>query len=197
MAIHSFTFSLIRLFTSKEFVLLQKIKHIKMKNITQIILLITAISLPFLGLQAQNVYVLPTNAAQKSYPLSEIKEISFANRNIYIAKSTDTVQFPLADLQYLSFIDYGDVSIAENTGTDGIKLYPNPTTDYLVLSLVSVEIKENIRYELYDINGKIVRQSDIHSENTIIQIADMSPAVYVLKITETDKEIKSFKIIKK
>ena len=156
-----------------------------------------AINLSFLEMQAQNLYVLPTNSTQKSYSLSEIKEISFAKRNIYIAKSADTVQFSLANLQYLSFIDYGDVSIAENNDTDGIKLFPNPTTDYLVLCLENIEIKAITKYGLYDINGKILKQSNIQSNNTIIHIADMPPAVYILKIVASDEKVKSFKIIKK
>ena len=168
-----------------------------MKKLIQVILVFTAIRLSLFGLNAQNLYVLPTNSAQTSYSLSEIKEITFANRNIFIAKGTDTAQFPLANLQYMSFIDYGDVSIAENNGTDEIKLYPNPTSDYLVLCLENIEIKANTKYELYDIYGKILQQFDIHSDNTIINIADMSPALYILKIVVADKEIKSFKIIKK
>ena len=168
-----------------------------MKNLKQIILVFMAIGLSFLGIQAQNLYVLPTNSAKISYSISGIKDITFANRNIYIAKSADTVQLSLANLQYLSFIDYRDVSIAENNDVDGIKLYPNPTIDYLVLRLENIEIKENTKYELYDINGKILEQSDIQSNNTIVHIADFPSALYVLKIVEADKEIKSFKIIKK
>lgn len=157
--------------------------------------LFTFIILQVFALQAQKLYVCTTNNIQNAYLLSEIREITFANRHMYIG-STDTalVRIPLVNIQFLSFKDYGGVSIAENTDLTAVKLYPNPSADYLILQWENSTTES--KYELYDMYGKMLQQSDIQENNTIISIAELPPAIYVLKIIVADKEVKSLKIIK-
>jgi hypothetical protein len=76
-----------------------------------------------------------------------------------------------------------------------ISAYPNPTTDYLTLSIGEFEIS-NLSYQLYDMNGKLLQNEKITSDHTSIVMSNLVPATYFVKVTEGNKEIKTFKIIK-
>ena len=74
--------------------------------------------------------------------------------------------------------------------------YPNPTSDFLSLKVGDIS---DIQYEayLYTINGELLQKIKINESETQIAMQDYVPAVYFLKVTTSNKEIKVFKIIKK
>jgi len=73
--------------------------------------------------------------------------------------------------------------------------YPNPTTDYLTLSIGEFDIS-NVSYQLYDMNGKLLESKKITGNQTSIVMSNLVPATYFVKVTESNKEVKTFKIIK-
>lgn len=74
-------------------------------------------------------------------------------------------------------------------------VYPNPATDLLTLE-VEIADNENLFYQLYEINGKLLVRKKLIDTKTIISMANLAPATYFLKITDNQKVIKTFKIIK-
>jgi hypothetical protein len=86
-------------------------------------------------------------------------------------------------------IDEGNVDYIE------FNVYPNPVTDYLQLK-VSEGRFENLSYQLYRSDGKLLQNKEIRSEETSVSMKDLTPGAYILKLTENRKDIKTFKIIK-
>lgn len=76
-----------------------------------------------------------------------------------------------------------------------VSAYPNPTTDYLTLSIVEFEIS-NLSYQLYDMNGKLLQSKKITGNQTSIAMGNLVPANYFVKVIQSNKEVKTFKIIK-
>jgi len=76
--------------------------------------------------------------------------------------------------------------------------YPNPATDLLTLEIeASMELNtQSMQYLCYDINGKILKSNKISGRITNIDMRDLVPATYFLKLTQNKKEIITFKIIK-
>jgi hypothetical protein len=74
-----------------------------------------------------------------------------------------------------------------------IKLYPNPTTNYLTLE---VSNSKKISYELSDMQGKVIENKKVKEKNTTIRMETLPNSIYLLKITEEDQSLKTFKIIK-
>jgi hypothetical protein len=74
--------------------------------------------------------------------------------------------------------------------------YPNPATDFLILR---IEGKMQAQYviSLYDINGKLLANKKIDGNETRIDMKKLVHAIYFLKVTENNKEVKIFRIIKK
>lgn len=77
-----------------------------------------------------------------------------------------------------------------------VTAYPNPTTDYLTLRIDEFEIS-NLSYQLYDITGKLLQNEKITGNQTSIVMSNLVPANYFVKVIQGNKEVKTFKIIKK
>lgn len=76
-----------------------------------------------------------------------------------------------------------------------ISAYPNPTTDQLNL-LIGNYNNEKLRFQLFDVAGKLLLDATITDANTVIDMNRFAMATYYLNITDDQKLIKSFKIIK-
>ena len=73
--------------------------------------------------------------------------------------------------------------------------YPNPTTDFVKLNVENYKL-ENLSYQVYDINGKLLENKKIEGNETKIVMSNLVQATYFIKVIQSDKEIKIFKIIK-
>ena len=76
-----------------------------------------------------------------------------------------------------------------------VSAYPNPTTDYLTLSISQFE-NSNLSYQLYDIEGKLLQSKIITGNQTTIVMSKLETANYFVKVFQENKEVKTFKIIK-
>ena len=95
-----------------------------------------------------------------------------------------------------------EISVAGIDEANGISLkvtaYPNPTTDYLTLEIdasTSLSI-QSMSYQLYDIQGKVLQNQKITGYRTSIDMNNLVPATYFVKVIEENKAVKTFKIIK-
>ncbi|MES2592778.1 MAG: T9SS type A sorting domain-containing protein [Bacteroidota bacterium] len=73
--------------------------------------------------------------------------------------------------------------------------YPNPTIDQVKLKVDNYKI-EDLNYQLYDINAKLLESRKISTPETIISMENLIPATYFIKVIQSNKEVKIFKIIK-
>ena len=73
--------------------------------------------------------------------------------------------------------------------------YPNPTKDFIILK-ISDSALNNLRYTLIDVNGRAIASEAIATSSTQIQMKHLAIDVYVLKVSQHNKSLKSFKIFK-
>ena len=73
--------------------------------------------------------------------------------------------------------------------------FPNPTTNNLTLK---IENKEENQFSatLFDINGRQLSKQVISNSETTIPMEQFNVSTYFLKVFDSKKEIKTFKIIK-
>ena len=76
-----------------------------------------------------------------------------------------------------------------------LKVYPNPTNDFLNL-IVEDFNNETLSYQLYDINGQIIKRGKILGIETTIMMEFQVPGNYLLIVFDDQKVVKTFKIIK-
>jgi hypothetical protein len=76
-----------------------------------------------------------------------------------------------------------------------LQVYPNPTADYLALSIGELEMA-NLNFELFDMNGKLLEHKKVESTTEMIHMGHLPSATYFLKVMNQKKDLKTFKIIK-
>lgn len=74
-------------------------------------------------------------------------------------------------------------------------VFPNPTSNYLLLIINESNISD-LSYQLYEMQGKLLQSKKIKGNQTSIDMSNLAPAIYFVKINQDKKEIKTFKIIK-
>lgn len=77
-----------------------------------------------------------------------------------------------------------------------MQAFPNPTTDYLTLKSENFDFT-NAAIQLYDMEGRLLWHKAMATNEARISLLDFAAAIYILRIMDNQKEIKSFKIIKK
>lgn len=75
-------------------------------------------------------------------------------------------------------------------------VYPNPTVQNVTLSIKDFDIT-NLNYQLFDIQGRIISNGKITQNETQIEMSHLAASNYFLKVTQANKDLKTFKIIKK
>lgn len=92
------------------------------------------------------------------------------------------------------------------TGIDeakGINLtfsaYPNPTTDILKLTVESSDSYSlsTLTISLYDINGNLIENKGLESNETQIDMSKLTAATYFLNVLNDNKLVKTFQIVKR
>ncbi|HEX8517015.1 MAG TPA: T9SS type A sorting domain-containing protein [Bacteroidia bacterium] len=87
------------------------------------------------------------------------------------------------------------VTGVETKGVDlSLSVYPNPTAEMLILH--SDDFSADIRFELSDINGRVIKEGRVVSQETAISVAELQKATYLIKVTKNQQEVKLFKIVK-
>lgn len=158
----------------------------KIKNIILIVFLSTWLT----GLNAQNA-VIPAggigsgSGGSISYSVGQVAYTTASAINGSIAQG---VQQPF------------EISVVTSIENNAIELsmvvYPNPSTDYLKLKIETSDI-ENYQYQLYDIKGNLIVNKMIIAEETEINMQNLLSGIYIMKVSQGIKELKTFKIIKK
>jgi hypothetical protein len=92
-----------------------------------------------------------------------------------------------------------EFQILSNTALTTVNLtavtYPNPTKDFIVLEITDPAFN-NLRYILFDVNGKAITSGSITESSTQVQMKYLAIGAYILKVIQKNKSLKSFKILK-
>ncbi|KUJ51676.1 T9SS type A sorting domain-containing protein [Chryseobacterium sp. JAH] len=90
------------------------------------------------------------------------------------------------------------LSTTETSGSDkkDILLYPNPFKDFLFLDFTTNDHR-NSEFQLFDSSGKLLREDKITQAKTEFNFSSLPSAMYIIRINQKGKNIKTYKIIKK
>lgn len=121
-----------------------------------------------------------------SYSVGQIVYTTNTGTNGSVAQG---VQQPYEISEILSSIDFSEL-------IKDLKVFPNPSTDVLTLNMTNLSDLK-LDYEIVDMSGKVLKaERNIGNETNII-VSGFPASIYFLRITNQNKEVKTFKIIKK
>jgi Secretion system C-terminal sorting domain len=146
----------------------------------------------FTALSAQNA-VLPTGGDATGISGSaaySVGEVAYTK----IDGETGTVSLGVQQVYVTIMVgtDESDINLFAS-------VYPNPVQDFLNLELENQNPEVDfgdLSCRLYDIRGHLLFQQKIASASTTLSVDHLAPAVYILKITRENTDIRSFKIVK-
>lgn len=74
-------------------------------------------------------------------------------------------------------------------------VFPNPTVSSVTLKISNFSL-DNLNYQFFDIQGRLIKEAKIANEETVFEMDNYPTATYILKINSNTKDLKTFKIIK-
>ena len=77
-----------------------------------------------------------------------------------------------------------------------ITVYPNPTTDYLMLEVGQPDLK-GMQYQILDLKGSVLENKNLSNDLERLDFSVFPNGIYLIIIKQENQVIKSFKIIKK
>jgi hypothetical protein len=107
-----------------------------------------------------------------------------ATNNTLTYVFADTIEF----MRITASSTQRKLTVEEMVVNDFVKVYPNPTTDKLII--VSKNLQKSI---LYNVNGQKVLESNRYE----LTVSELPMGVYFLHSTNTKNQLITFKIIKK
>ena len=123
------------------------------------------------------------NGGSASYSIGQVVYTTIAGTGISVSNG---VQQPF-EISTLTGITEENIRL-------GMSAYPNPTIDRLILEIEAEY--QDLSFQLYDLNGKLLENSKIVQRVTTIEMNGYKPSVYFVKVVSQNKLVKSFKIIK-
>jgi hypothetical protein len=106
-------------------------------------------------------------------------------------ETNNTLSYAFTDLEFTKITASSanaSLTIVEIATNDFVKVYPNPTTDKLII--VSKNLQKST---LYNVSGQKVLESDRNELN----VSELATGIYLLHTTNTQNQLSTFKIIKK
>jgi len=90
------------------------------------------------------------------------------------------------------------LSTTETASSDkkDILLYPNPFKDFLFVDFTTNDHR-NSEFQLFDSSGKLLKEDKIKETKSEFNFSELPSAMYIIRINQNGKNIKTFKIIKK
>lgn len=115
---------------------------------------------------------------------------SYWGNNGLISDTLNAVFLDTLNAETIDFTAYfGELHVGTNplaTAEQGFSLYPNPAGDVIYLSN---QRNAEAAYRIYDMNGHPLKEGIIHQQETktAINISNLKPSVYLLRIMDPEK----------
>lgn len=78
-----------------------------------------------------------------------------------------------------------------------VKVYPNPTSDYLTVEQLSNNGAIDLMAHLFNMNGKLIQSIPINENRGKINMKTYVSSTYILKLVKSNNDSKSFRIVKR
>lgn len=107
-------------------------------------------------------------------------DIKIANNALYICGYSENTSGEKRGLVLKYDINTG--LIQSNKGSIETKIFPNPAIESLTLELNDFSSLKNVTVSIFDLQGKVQLVENVKSSSHKVQISNLSPGMYLLKI---------------
>jgi hypothetical protein len=117
---------------------------------------------------------------------------------IFQLSSTDNNSFGMLTPGYFCIDDFKTAGIVSDIATankSGVKMYPNPATDQLIIDLTQLYTGETTTVDIVDMFGKRIEKLCVNSALINLSVADYKAGAYLISV-KNDKTVINAKFIK-
>jgi hypothetical protein len=159
-----------------------------MKTITLLVIILLDIGLFVQPAHAQQTPAtaggtLFNGSGSISYTIGESVAQTLTNANVILTQGFHQPILSVAVVQALSGLDYT------------VSTFPNPTSDFVWLKIDKPSVV-GLQYLLFDFKGTLLAQKNISTNEMVVPFNHLNTGVYLLKVQDGLKEVKTFKIVK-
>jgi len=126
---------------------------------------------------------------------SEEGSVSFSIGQVYYSSHNGKKNYITEGIQQPLIISIIPIDEKEEESFK-VAAYPNPVTNYLTIE-ASTYINRSLSYQLMDLNGRLLKEARIGKSGAQVDVSSLSGAIYLLRIKDNGKPIKTIKIIKR
>lgn len=122
------------------------------------------------------------------YALSQVGKLTFANDSVYLVAHDGMVlgREAQAQIRKIAFAD-AELSATKDIQIADIRVYPNPATDYMVVSGLE---KETV-VRIYSADGKLLSATTAEQGKALLPVSHLAAGQYLLQVkTQIVKFIK-------
>lgn len=132
--------------------------------------------------------------ASKGVSGNSTTTLSYIYEDAKAAKGVTYYRLKQIDLN--GAFEYSDVKAIDNklSKTADFTIYPNPVVNYINVA-TSIENLNGYQYELYNSNGVKVKTQNLLNDK-VLDVNELAPSVYILKIVKDNNLVQSFRIVK-
>ena len=128
--------------------------------------------------------------------------VSYSIGQVFFSSMTDNAIQVIEGVQigYQENTEINNNEDADNIPSPEIEIivFPNPTIDFVTLASEGFDLDNQLNsYQLYNYQGKLLKQNIIQQNKTEIDLSNLSSSIYILQVFVEQKLWKTFKIIKK
>ncbi len=118
-----------------------------------------------------------------SYSIGQVAYLSVSNSNGSVSQGVQQAY------------QISTLNVDEKAFNFSLSAYPNPTQDNLNLRVGNYR-QEQMVYRLLDSGGKLLSESKVQSQETVIEMQQLPTATYFVEVHHEGKKVQTFKIIK-
>ncbi|OYU84675.1 MAG: hypothetical protein CFE24_05075 [Flavobacterium sp. BFFFF2] len=145
--------------------------------------LLLLFGMAFMGVHAQNMYVMPNAGTQSVYSVANIQKITFSGGNMLVTNTTGGYgTFALADNRYVKFADFPLEVASNEMANNRFLVYPNPVGS--VLNIANYNTTQTIsQLAIYSIDGRLLlAQNAFTGNNPQVEVSHLPAGSYLCKI---------------
>lgn len=121
------------------------------------------------------------------WSIGEVVTESFSSTGLFLNQGFQQAKYNVESIS---------TGVRNHESDYGIQVFPNPTTDLLLLSSTNENDIKDLKYSILDINGKTLLIGNLTKSTEQINFSYFPVGGYFIKFSTANKIIKTFKIIK-
>tara|TARA_R110002096_G_scaffold68159_5_gene164795 strand:- start:30512 stop:30949 length:438 start_codon:yes stop_codon:yes gene_type:complete len=128
--------------------------------------------------------------------------VSYSIGQVFFSSISDNAHQVVEGIQigYQENTEVNENEDADNVPASEIEIvvFPNPTVDFITIASEGFDLDNQLNsYQLYNYQGKLLKQHSIQENKTEIDLSNLSSSIYILQVFVEEKLSKTFKIIKR